>query len=92
MDIDVTRAIVHAALSGQLDDVEYDEDPLFHILVPQTCPDVHCEILNPRNTWKDKEAFDRRAAKLAQDFATHFDKAYGDKGIDPAVMRQCPAK
>jgi phosphoenolpyruvate carboxykinase (ATP) len=92
MDIDVTRAIVHAALSGQLDDVEYDEDPLFHILVPRTCPDVHCDILNPRNTWEDKEAFDRRALKLAQDFANHFDKAYGDKGIDPDVVRQCPGK
>jgi phosphoenolpyruvate carboxykinase (ATP) len=92
MDIDVTRAIVHAALSGQLDDVEYDEDPLFHILVPRTCPDVHCDILNPRNTWEDKEAFDRRARKLAQDFKNHFDKAYGDKGIDPAVVQQCPGK
>ena len=90
MDIDVTRAIVHAALSGQLDEVEYDEDPLFHVMVPRTCPDVHCEILNPRNTWADKEAFDRRASKLAQEFKAHFAKAYGDKGIDPAVARQCP--
>jgi phosphoenolpyruvate carboxykinase (ATP) len=90
MDIDVTRAIVHAALSGQLDEVEYDEDPLFHVLVPRTCPDVHCEILNPRNTWADKEAFDRRASKLAQEFKAHFAKAYGDKGIDPAVARECP--
>jgi len=90
MDIDVTRAIVHAALSGQLDEVEFDEDPLFHVMVPRTCPDVHCEILNPRNTWADKEAFDRRASKLAQEFKAHFAKAYGDKGIDPAVARQCP--
>ena len=92
MDIDVTRAIVHAALSGQLDEVEYDEDPLFHVMVPQSCPDVHCEILNPRNTWADKEAFDRRASKLAQEFRAHFDKAYGGKGIDPAVEGQCPGK
>jgi phosphoenolpyruvate carboxykinase (ATP) len=92
MDIDVTRAIVHAALAGQLEEVEYDEDPLFHILVPRTCPDVHCDILNPRNTWEDKEAFDRRARKLALDFSTHCDRAYGDKGIDPAVLRQCPGK
>jgi phosphoenolpyruvate carboxykinase (ATP) len=92
MDIDVTRAIVHAALSGQLEDVEFEEDPLFHILVPLSCPGVHCEILNPRNTWEDKEAFDRRARKLAQDFSTHFDKVYGDKGIDPAVAEECPGK
>ena len=92
MDIDVTRAIVHAALSGQLDDIEYDEDPLFHILMPRTCPGVECDILNPRNTWADKEAFDLRAQKLAADFAKHFDKAYGNKGIDPAVASQCPGK
>jgi phosphoenolpyruvate carboxykinase (ATP) len=90
MDIDVTRAIVHAALSGDLEGTEYDQDPLFHILVPRTCPGVHCDILNPRNTWADQEAFDRRAIKLAHDFSSHFDKAYGDKGIDPAVISQCP--
>jgi len=92
MDIDITRALVHAALCGKLDDVEYDEDPLFHILVPRTCPGIDPEILNPRNTWDDKEAFDIRARKLARDFSAHFDKAYGNKGIDPAVVRQCPGK
>jgi phosphoenolpyruvate carboxykinase (ATP) len=92
MDIDITRAIVHAALSGDLEDVEYDPDPMFHILVPRSCPNVPTEILNPCNTWEDKEAFDRRAAKLASDFCRHFDKAYGDKGIDPSVIVQCPGK
>jgi phosphoenolpyruvate carboxykinase (ATP) len=61
MDIDITRAIVHATLSGQLDDVEFDKDPMFHLQVPRSCPDVPSEILNPRNTWADKEAFDQRA-------------------------------
>lgn len=92
MDIDVTRAIVHAALSGDLEKVEYDEDLTFHILMPRTCPGVHCEILNPRNTWEDKAAFDLRAQKLASDFSAHFDRAYGNKGIDPAVSSQCPGK
>ncbi len=92
MDIDVTRAIVHAALGGELDDLEYREDPLFHILVPPTCPGVDREILDPRNTWEDKEAFDLRARSLADNFATHFDKAYGNKGIDPAIVSQCPGK
>ena len=92
MDIDVTRAIVHAALGGELDDLEYREDPLLHILVPPTCPGVDREILDPRNTWEDKEAFDFRARSLADDFATHFDKAYGNKGIDPAIVSQCPGK
>jgi phosphoenolpyruvate carboxykinase (ATP) len=92
MDIDITRAIVHAALSGDLEDVEYDPDPLFHIQVPRSCPNVPTEILNPRNTWQDKEAFDQRARKLAADFCNHFDRAYGDKGIDPSVIVQCPGK
>lgn len=92
MDIDITRAIVHAALSGDLEDVEYNEDPMFHILVPRSCPDVPSEILDPKNTWEDKEAFDRRAPKLAADFCSHFDRAYGNKGIDPSVIAQCPGK
>ena len=92
MDIDITRAIVQAAVSGDLEEVEFDEDTLFHILVPRSCPGVPAEILNPCNTWEDKEAFDRRARKLAADFGTHFDKAYGNKGIDPDVASQCPGK
>ena len=92
MDITLTRAIVTAALSGQLSDVEYKEDPIFHIQVPTTVPNVPSEVLFPRNTWADKDAYDKRANKLAADFATHFDKAYGDKGIDPAVEAQCPGK
>jgi phosphoenolpyruvate carboxykinase (ATP) len=92
MDIDVTRAIVHAALEGQLDETEYSEDPLFHVLVPRTCPGVDRDILDPRNTWADRRAYELRARKLANDFRAHFDKAYGDKGIDPAVASQCPGR
>jgi len=92
MDINLTRAMVHAALSGALNDVEYDENKTFHVLVPRTCPDVPQEILNPRNTWQDKAAYDERAAKLASEFAAHFDKAYANKGIDEAIVRQCPGK
>lgn len=92
MDISITRTIVRAALNGELEGIEMREDPLFHILVPQTCPGVDCSILNPRNTWTDKEAFDQRAQRLAGDFAKHFDKAYGTKGIDSAVACQCPGK
>jgi len=92
MDINVTRELVHAALSGMLEGVEYDEDPLFHILVPRDCPGVQCEILNPRNTWADKAMFDQRAKKLAQDFSKAFDKTYGNKNLDPAVICQCPGK
>jgi phosphoenolpyruvate carboxykinase (ATP) len=92
MDIDITRSIVHCALCGTLSDIEYVEDPLFHILVPRWCPHVPADILNPRDTWEDKDAFDRRARKLAADFSAHFDRAYGNKGIAPAVASQCPGK
>lgn len=92
MDINLTREIVNAALTGQLKDVEYVEDTTFHILVPTQCPGVPSEVLFSRNTWTDKEAYDARARKLAQDFSAHFDKAYGDKNIDPSVARQCPGK
>ncbi len=92
MDISLTREIVHAALTGALEEVEYVEDPLFHIWIPKRCPGVPSEVLFPRNTWADKEAYDARARKLAQDFSDHFDRAYGDKNIDPAVVAQCPGK
>ena len=92
MDIEITRSIVDCALRGVLGEVEYDEDPLFHIQVPRFCPHVPTEIVNPRNTWEDKGAFDDRARKLAADFSAHFDRAYGDKGIDPDVVSQCPGK
>ena len=92
MDINLTREIVNATLSGQLEDVEYAEDETFHILVPKQCPGVPSDVLFPKNTWADKDAYDTRARKLAADFCAHFDKAYGDKNIDPAVARQCPGK
>ena len=92
MDINLTREIVNAALTGQLEDVEYVEDALFHILIPERCPGVPSEVLFPKNTWTDPDAYDARARKLAHDFSAHFDKAYGDKNIDPAVARQCPGK
>ncbi|HDL85454.1 MAG TPA: phosphoenolpyruvate carboxykinase (ATP) [Candidatus Acetothermia bacterium] len=92
MDINLTRAMVHAALTGALANVQYDENEIFHVLVPRTCPDAPSEILNPRNTWQDVAAYDARASKLASEFAAHFDKAYGNKGIDEAIVRQCPGK
>ncbi len=92
MDISLTRRLVDAALSGELDGVEYREDTLFHLFVPQTCPGVPDEILNPAETWEDKEAYMERARRLAADFSAHFDRAYGNKGISPEIASQCPGK
>ena len=90
VDIDLTRAMVHAALSGELSSVEYDNNELFHVSIPRTCPGVPTELLDPRKSWNDPAAYDARAAKLATEFASHFDKAYGNKGIAPEVAAQCP--
>lgn len=92
VDIDLTRAMVHAALSGELQSVEYDENDLFHVSIPRACPAVPTKLLDPRKSWKDTAAYDARAAKLATEFAAHFDKAYGNKGIAPEVAAQCPGK
>jgi phosphoenolpyruvate carboxykinase (ATP) len=92
MDILLTRRLVEAALSGELEDVKYKTDSLFHLQIPTSCPGVPDEILDPKNTWKDKQAFQERAKKLANDFSEHFEKAYGNKGIEEAVKKQCPGK
>jgi phosphoenolpyruvate carboxykinase (ATP) len=93
MDINLTREIVEAALSGALEGVECYEDRVFHLLVPVSCPGVSDpSALNPRNTWQDKTAYDARAQKLAAEFCARFDKAYGGKGIGANVAGQCPGK
>jgi phosphoenolpyruvate carboxykinase (ATP) len=92
MDISLTRAMVRAALSGELRDVSYDRDALFHVSIPRSCPGVPPEILRPESAWQDASAYRARASKLAGEFAVHFEAAYGNKGIDPAVAAQCPGK
>lgn len=92
IDLNLTREMVNAALSGDLENVEYEENHVFHLNVPKTCPKVPTEILNPRNTWEDKKAYDEKADKLAQAFCKHFDKAYGNQNIKDSVKKQCPGK
>ena len=93
MDIDLTREIVEAALSGGLEEVEYWQDEVFHLHVPKTCPGVSdVTILNPRNTWSDKKAYDVRARRLAREFCAEFDRAYGNKNIEADIVCQCPGK
>ncbi len=90
MDIDITRAIVNAALEGGLTNVRHRQDPLFHLDIPTSCPKVPPHLLNPATTWNDKKAFARRAEKLAAEFREHFKKTYENKGLDPAIRSQCP--
>ena len=89
----LTRALVNAALSGALEDVPTIVHPVFKVHIPTVCPGCDdTSLLNPRDTWPDKAAYDDRAQKLASEFAAHFEKAYGDKGIDDAVIAQCPGR
>jgi phosphoenolpyruvate carboxykinase (ATP) len=74
MDIDHTRAMLNAALSGALDDVPMQEDPIFRVLVPESCPGVPTEVLRPENTWNDKSAYQAKAMELAAAFAKNFKK------------------
>jgi len=72
MKIQLTRAMIRAALSGALDGVAYEPDPVFNVDVPASCPGVPPDVLKPRNTWADKAEYDRQAAKLARMFADNF--------------------
>jgi phosphoenolpyruvate carboxykinase (ATP) len=74
MSIKHTRAMVNAALEGQLDNVNFNLDPIFNVLVPESCPEVPAEVLNPRNTWADKAAYDKAAKDLATRFVKNFAK------------------
>jgi len=64
-----TRALVKAALSGRLDGVSYQEEAVFGLAIPQTCPDVPVQLLTPRNAWKDPSLYDAKATELAALFS-----------------------
>jgi len=83
-----TRALLDAALEGRLDQgrVEHELHPVFNLKVPKSCPGVPAEILNPRNTWRDKAAYDAQATKLRDMFRKNFEeKGFAKLGIK-AVM------
>jgi len=78
MSLKYTRAMITAAMNGELNDVAYNAHSVFSVLVPQSCPNVPAEILNPRDTWADKEAYDKKANELAGLFVKNFAK-YADQ-------------
>lgn len=69
-----TRAMITAALTGKLNNVAYETHPIFGLAMPTSCEDVPAEILNPRNTWQDKTAYDHKANELAAAFVKNFEK------------------
>jgi phosphoenolpyruvate carboxykinase (ATP) len=74
MSLPNTRSLITEALSGDLDKVNYETHPVFGVAIPTSCPNVPSEILNPRNTWKDKAAYDAKANELALAFNKNFEK------------------
>jgi phosphoenolpyruvate carboxykinase (ATP) len=69
-----TRSLITAALNGELDNVEYGTTPYFKLNFPKSCPNVPAEILEPKNAWKDKEAFNQTAQNLAASFVKNFEQ------------------
>ena len=74
MPISATRALLRAALEGDLDDVAYREDPIFGLRVPVEVPGVESKLLDPRSTWRDPVAYDRKARELARMFRDNFEQ------------------
>lgn len=92
MDITLTRNILNAILTGKLDMAQCYEDKTFHIGIPKRLNGASPDILNPQNTWADKNAYVERAKKLAAEFKANFNKAYGNKNIDKKVAAACPGE
>lgn len=74
MKLSYTRAMITAALTGKLDNVEYTKMPIFELAIPTSCEGVPTELLNPRETWADKAAYDETANDLAGQFVKNFEK------------------
>ncbi|MDA2927652.1 phosphoenolpyruvate carboxykinase (ATP) [Acidobacteria bacterium AH-259-G07] len=83
IDLKYTRAMITAALSSELEKVESQAHPVFQVEIPKNCPGVPSEILDPKNTWRDKEAYDRKAQELAKRFQ---ENSQGFSGLSPEIL------
>jgi len=88
MPIKATRALLNAALDGSLNDAEFRKDPNFGFDVPVSVPGVDSAILDPRNTWADKNEYDRAAQKLVQLFVDNF--AQFEAHVEESVRQAAP--
>lgn len=87
MKLQYTRSMVTAALNGELEKVDFQPHPVFQVEIPTTCPEIPSEILDPKNTWKDKDAYDRTAQELARRFA---ENAEGFSEVAPEILSAGP--
>jgi phosphoenolpyruvate carboxykinase (ATP) len=88
MKLPLTRAMITAALNGELNQVVFEAHPIFGYQMPVSCPNVPAELLNPRNTWADKAAYDAQANKLANMFVKNFEQ-YAN-GVDAEILAAAP--
>jgi len=88
MKLSYTRAMISAALDGSLEKVKFETLPVFNLQIPTSCPDVPAEILNPRKTWKDKDAYDAKLNDLANAFVKNFDQYASRAGKD--ILQAAP--
>ncbi len=88
MKLSYTRAMITAAMNGELNNVEYQTQPIFELSIPTSCPGVPSEILNPKDTWADKSAFDDTANKLAASFVKNF--AIYEAETSEAILSAAP--
>ncbi|MBL4906281.1 MAG: phosphoenolpyruvate carboxykinase [Sneathiella sp.] len=88
MPIAHTRALVNAALDGTLAEVEMEKDPFFGLEMPTICEGVPSDILNPRNTWADKQAYDEKAQHLVNLFIENFEQF--TQYVTEDVMKSAP--
>jgi len=92
MSIMISRALVHAALTGHLDKVDFVTEPAFGLHIPVSCPDVPAQVLNPRNAWADKAAYDQQAADLASRFEANFHQFDAPEAVRAAGLQANAAR
>jgi phosphoenolpyruvate carboxykinase (ATP) len=80
--------MITAALNGELEHVRYEPHPVFGMMMPTTCSGVPAELLNPRNTWSDANAYDTQARELAKQFRKNFEK-YAS-GVSAEILAAAP--
>ena len=88
MEISHTRAMIKAILEGELNDVATFTDPIFGLHIPKSVPAVPQEVLNPRSTWKNSEAYDKKACELARQFVENFKEYEGS--VDKEILAASP--
>ncbi len=88
MKLKYTRAMINAAINGQLDNIKYKEHPVFNLQMPVTCPNVPDLLLDPKNTWANAELYDETANNLAIAFVKNFEQYAAF--CPPAVVNAAP--